>query len=233
MSRNFLLVFLMILSTYGFAQKKDSAKIQNERFTFAYKKLYVPAALMTAGILVENRREQTLQETSTAGTTDLLGFGNHLDDYLQFAPSTAVYGFELAGMEPRTDWQNRTAILVKGQALNLGVVYILKKSLKKTRPDGTGYSFPSGHTANAFAGATMLSIEYGEQYRWVPYVSYGVATGVGMMRMSNEKHFLSDVLFGAGLGILSMKVAYWTHQYQWNKIKSEIDPYASIYRAFY
>lgn len=233
MIRNFLLVFLMILSTFSFAQKKDSAKIQNERFAFAYKKLYVPAVLMTVGILVENRREQTLQETTTADTNDLLAFGNHLDDYLQFAPTAAVYGLELAGMNPRTDWQNRTAILIKGQALNLGLVYVLKKSLKKTRPDGTGYSFPSGHTANAFAGATMLAIEYGEEYRWVPYVSYGVATGVGLMRMSNEKHYLSDVLFGAGLGILSMKVAYWTHQYQWNKTKSETDPYASIYRAFY
>ena len=67
------------------------------------------------------------------------------------------------------------------------MVYILKKSLKETRPDGTAYSFPSGHTANAFAGATMLSIEYGEQHKWVPYVAYGTATAVGVMRMANNE----------------------------------------------
>src|SRR5690606_2158238 len=111
-------------------------------------------------------------------------------------------------MKPRTDWQNRTAILIKGQVLNLGMVYILKTTLKKTRPDGTAFSFPSGHTANAFAGATMLAIEYGESYKWVPYVSYGAASGIGLVRMANIKHDISDVLFGAGLGSLNMKAAY-------------------------
>ena len=158
----------------------------------------------------------------------LLGFENHFDDYAQFAPFFAIYGFELAGMKPRTDWKNRTAILAKGQLVNLGMVYFLKKTLKKTRPDGTAYSFPSGHTANAFAGATMLSIEYGENHKWVPYVSYGVATGIGVMRIANDKHYISDVLFGAGLGILSMKLAYWTHQYKWNQPKSETDPFAGV-----
>ncbi|WP_332030643.1 phosphatase PAP2 family protein, partial [Kaistella sp.] len=136
--------------------------------------------------------------------------------------------FEWVGMKPRTDWQNRTLILVKGQFLNLGLVYLLKTSLKRTRPDGTAFSFPSGHTANAFASATMLAIEYGENHRWVPYVSYAFASGIGVMRMANNKHYISDVLFGAGLGILSVKAAYWTHQYRWNRQKSESDPFAGI-----
>ena len=130
----------------------------------------------------------------------------------QLFPFVAIYGFELAGMKPRTDWQNRTAIMIKGQIVNLGLVYLLKTTINQTRPDGTAYSFPSGHTANVFAGATMLSIEYGEHHKWVPYAAYGLASGVGIMRMANNKHYISDVLFGAGLGILSMKAAYWTHQ---------------------
>jgi membrane-associated phospholipid phosphatase len=107
-------------------------------------------------------------------------------------------------------------------------VYILKKVIDNKRPDGTVMSFPSGHAANAFAGATILSIEYQKNHPWVPYVAYGVATGVGVMRVANNRHYISDVLFGAGLGILSMKLAYWTHQYKWNKPKSTQDPFAGI-----
>lgn len=159
----------------------------------------------------------------------LFGFTNHIDDYMQFAPFVATYAFDWAGMRPRTDWKNRTAILVKGQVVNLGLVYLLKKTVSATRPDGTHYSFPSGHTANAFAGATMLSIEYGKTYRWVPYAAYTVASGIGVMRMVNNKHYISDVLFGAGLGILSMKLAYWTHRYQWNKNRQD-DPLTPLYQ---
>ena len=221
--------FLFFLSICSFSQKQDSLKIDNQRFDFKYKKLSVPVGLMASGIIFDgNGRESLKNEIVEERNEHLFGFENHLDDYLQLAPFVAIYGLEMAGMKPRTDWKNRTAILVKGQILNLGMVYILKKTLKETRPDGTAFSFPSGHTANVFAGATMLSIEYGEEYKWVPYVSYGVATTVGVMRIANNKHYISDVLFGAGLGILSMKTAYWTHQYKWNRPKSEKDPYAGI-----
>lgn len=223
-----LLIFNFFL--LNFAQPKDSLNQVNQRLDFQYKKMYIPLGLMASGVIFDsNNRESLKNEIVEERNEHLLGFTNHVDDYAQFAPFVAIYGFEMFGMQPKTDWQNRTAILIKGQILNLGMVYFLKKTLKKTRPDGTAYSFPSGHTANAFAGATMLSIEYGETYKWVPYVSYGVATGIGVMRMANNKHYISDVLFGAGLGILSMKVAYLTHQYKWNKPKSEADPFAGIY----
>ncbi|MBH1960397.1 MAG: phosphatase PAP2 family protein [Flavobacteriia bacterium] len=213
----------------NYAQQKDSSDVDNRPLSFKYNKVYIPAGLMASGIVFDgNGRESLKNEVVEERNEHLFGFTNHFDDYAQFAPMLAVYGFEWAGMKPRTDWQNRTAILIKGQILNLGMVYILKTTLKKTRPDGTAFSFPSGHTANAFAGATMLAIEYGENYKWVPYVSYGVASGIGLMRMANNKHYISDVLFGAGLGILSMKAAYWTHQYKWNKPKTEKDPFAGI-----
>lgn len=224
----FLLFFLFM--GMNFAQQKDSVKIENQRFDFKYKKLYVPAGLMISGIIADGRGKESLKnEIVEERNEHLFGFENHLDDYAQFFPFVAIYGFEIAGMKPRTDFKNRTAILVKGQLVNLGLVYILKKSLKEPRPDGTAYSFPSGHTANVFAGATMLAIEYGENHKWVPYAAYGVATTVGAMRMINNKHYISDVLFGAGLGILSMKAAYWTHQYKWNRPKSARDPLTILY----
>lgn len=223
------LPFLLFMSL-NFAQQNDSVKIENQRIDFKYNKLYVPAGLMISGIIADGRGKESLKnEIVEERNEHLFGFENHLDDYAHFFPFVAIYGFEIAGMKPRTDFKNRTAILVKGQLVNLGLVYILKKSLKEPRPDGTAYSFPSGHTANIFAGATMLAIEYGEHHKWVPYAAYGVATTVGAMRMINNKHYISDVLFGAGLGILSMKAAYWTHQYKWNRPKSDHDPLTTLY----
>lgn len=190
--------------------------------------MIIPTALMLSGtgVLLTEKRNVEVQQNR-----NFLAFGNYIEDYAQFAPHVSVYAFELAGMKPKTDFWNRSAIMVKGEALMFLSVTGLKYLIKQPRPDGSNsYGFPSGHTANAFAGATMLAIEYGEQYRWVPYVAYGAASGVGIMRVAHNKHYWSDVIFGAGLGILSMKAAYWTHQYKWNKRKSDIDAFSNIYK---
>ena len=224
------IIFLfIIISNFLFSQKKDSLYFV-EKPQFKIKKTYTPVGLMIGGLLCDIGGKESIEnEIKEERNEHLLGFRNRLDDYMQFSPFIAAYTFEWFGMKPQTDWKNRTAIMLKGQILNLGLVYILKKAINETRPDGTSYSFPSGHTANVFAGATLLSMEYGKEYKWVPYVAYTVASGVGVMRITNNKHYISDVLFGAGLGILSMKVAYWTHQYQWNK-KSKKDEFAILYK---
>jgi membrane-associated phospholipid phosphatase len=62
-----------------------------------------------------------------------------------------------------------------------------------------GGSFPSGHSASAFAVATVISGRYRE-HRWVPWVAYGVAAGLSLTRLPDQAHFPSDVFFGAALG---------------------------------
>ncbi len=226
-----ILFFILIglFPVLNYAQKADSLLVNN-REEFHLKKLYIPAGLMVAGISTHfGNRTSVENQIAFERNEHLLGFSNHIDDYAQFAPFVAVYAFEWAGMKPRTDWKNRTAIMMKGQIVNLGMIYLLKKTIGGRRPDGTAYSFPSGHTANAFAGATLVSMEYGQEHKWVPYASYTLATGIGVMRMVNNKHYISDVLFGAGLGILSMKLAYWTHQYKWKKPEPDHDPLSAIY----
>ena len=229
-----LLCFLVfLLPFWGVAQKADSLP-PYQKLEFHRTQLYIPGGLMLGGIATHFGKRTSIENQIVVERNEhLFGFTNHLDDYLLFAPFAAVYGFELGGMQPRTDWKNRTAIMIKGQIVNLGMVYVLKKTLGGRRPDGTAYSFPSGHTANAFAGATLLSTEFGKDYKWVPYASYTLASGIGIMRMVNNKHYISDVLFGAGLGIISMKLAYWTHQYRWNLKKSEKDPLDEIYSIPY
>lgn len=222
---NFLLCFLFSFY-FTFGQNVDSIKLANKPLKISEKQLVTPISLMVLGVLADGGFKQNVK-----GFRDknLQNFYTKTDDFLQFAPHVSVYAFEWAGMKPRTDIRNRTAIFIKGELLTLGLTYILKNSLKAVRPDGTSLSFPSGHTAFAFSGATMLSMEYGENYKWVPYVAYGTAATVGAMRIANNRHYISDVLFGAGLGILSIKASYWTHQYKWTKKKSESDPFVALY----
>ena len=81
--------------------------------------------------------------------------------------------------------------------------------VESARAGATGFSFPSGHTATAFMTATMLSKEYGHLSPWVGIGAYSVATTTGLMRVVNNKHWLSDVLTGAGIGIISTELGYW------------------------
>ena len=221
-----ILFALLILPQFFISQKKDSIVI-DEKPKFETKKLIVPLSLMATGtaVLLTEKRDVPVTENK-----NFLAFGGYFEDYAQFSPHASIYIFELAGMKPKTDFWNRTAILAKSQIIVLGSSYLLKKLIKQPRPDGSNeFGFPSGHSAIAFSGATMLSIEYGENYPWVPYAAYTVASGVGALRVAHNKHYWSDVIFGAGLGILSTKIAYWTHQYQWNK-KSEKDNLTILYR---
>jgi hypothetical protein len=89
--------------------------------------------------------------------------------------------------------------LFRAQALTQGITAGIKLAVGRTRPDGTAYSFPSGHTATSFASAAVLQRQFGWK---VGIPAYGVATYVAASRVQAKRHFLSDVAFGAAIGIL-------------------------------
>ena len=96
-----------------------------------------------------------------------------------------------------------------------------KKTASVERPDGSSLnSFPSGHTATAFMGAELMMQEYKNESVWYGISGYVVATGTGLFRMYNNKHWLSDVVAGAGIGILSAKAGYWLFPYVSKVFKS-------------
>ena len=155
-------------------------------------------------------------------------FHTTADDYLRLAWVPFLYGLDLVGVKAKTDIKNRTAILIKAEIIMFASVGILKNTAHVTRPDGSdNHSFPSGHTAQAFLGAVMIQREYGYKSVWYPIAAYTVATSVGVIRVLNNRHYTSDVLVGAGIGMLSAHIAYWTHQYKWNKNVVVMPTYAS------
>ena len=79
------------------------------------------------------------------------------------------------------------------------------------RPDGGPHSFPSGHTANAFLGAHVAWKEFKDSCPVLAYSGYALATFVACSRLYNNRHWVADVIAGAGFGILSVELAYLTY----------------------
>jgi len=79
------------------------------------------------------------------------------------------------------------------------VTYAIKFTTMRTRPDKSNkHSFPSGHTSNSFLGATIIQNVYGKD---IGIPAYILASITGLSRINDNKHYLSDVIFGAALGI--------------------------------
>ena len=97
------------------------------------------------------------------------------------------------------------AHLLRAQIVSQTVTHSIKAVVKRTRPDGsTQNSFPSGHTSVSFASATVLQREFGWK---VGLPAYAMATYIGMSRVEGKRHFASDVLFGAAIGVMAGRAA--------------------------
>lgn len=217
------IIAMILCPSFLFAQRQDSLRSTPKPLHFSIRQVQIPAGLIVAGLLSTVKTPESIKGEVVEKRNELMpGFKTHIDNYLQHAPIAIAYGLDAFGVQSKTDFLNRTAILIKGEMAMVGIVAFLKKKTQVIRPDGTtSNSFPSGHTAKAFAGATFLSEEYKDRFTWMPFAAYGLAGSVGLLRMANNRHYISDVLVGAGLGILSMKAAYWTHQYKWGRKSKE------------
>ncbi len=131
------------------------------------------------------------------------------DDYLQYAPAAVMLGLKACGYKSRSSWGRMLTSDAFSIVLMAGVVNGIKYTADVQRPDSKATnSFPSGHTATAFMTATMLHKEYGERSPWFSVGAYTVATATGVSRLLNNRHYISDVLMGAGIGILSTELGY-------------------------
>lgn len=177
--------------------------------------LIIPATFITYGItsiesdglksVNEGIREELWEEEEPHPKTKI-------DNYLQWAPAAAVYGLNALGIKGKHNLRDRTIIYGLSTAIMGTSVYATKKMSKQWRPDiSDRSSFPSGHTATAFAAAEFLRKEYWHVSPWYGVAGYAVAATTGYLRMYNNKHWFSDVVAGAGIGILSTDLAYYLY----------------------
>lgn len=190
--------------------KMNTPHAKKNIFNSSYSKFIIPTALISYGVLTrENRWLQELDHSTNHEIYEHYLGSLHIDDYSQFAPAVAVYGLDLFGIKAKHNFRDRTFIMATSHILMCASVQTIKRTTNIERPDGSNnHSFPSGHTATAFVGAHILFKEYKDVSPWIGIAGYTIAAGTGALRVTNKKHWVSDVVTGAGIGILSVEMAY-------------------------
>jgi len=180
---------------------------------FKATQLIAPLTLYAAGICINRFAHDTwdvavrnqVQEWSGG---DVMCF--KVDDYLQYVPIVMDLGLGMTGISAKHCFGDR--------AIEAGLAYIFCAALSQgtkaifvtERPNGIdNKSFPSGHTMTTFTAAELVRMEYG--WGWGAG-AYAIAVSVGFLRIWRDWHWMSDVIAGAGVGILCAHIGEWLLQ---------------------
>lgn len=191
--------FVLVLSLFSLnlnAQNIDSlSKVKHEYNLSNPKKLnsyIIPTVFVGYGIisLGDNAIRDLDLSTKAELSEDHPRFAAHVDDYAQFGPILAVYGLNFAGIKGRHNLSDASMLYITSAAIMGLSTHFVKRGVHRLRPDSSGYnSFPSGHTASAFAAAEFLYQEFKYKSPWIGYAGYFVATATGTLRLYNNKHW--------------------------------------------
>lgn len=207
---------LSIIFCTSIVAQKDSTKVHVDTVVvpkLTVKKLIVPTLLIGYGVLAtDNGQLDFFNQQVKTEVKEHIDDRISIDDFSQYAPLVTTFSLETLGIKGEHNLKDK-AIITATSYLILGItVNTIKNTAGVQRPDLSSYkSFPSGHTATAFMGAELLHQEYKNVSLWYSISGYVVATGTGLFRMLNNRHWLSDVATGAGIGILSAKAGYWLY----------------------
>lgn len=220
--KTILTILLCICALFTRAQiqdttvKIDSAKILAlpdtvRHLESRFLSFIPPAAFISYGIL--SLEVKKIRQVDYNVYDDLIRkhptFRNHIENYFQYAPAAIVYGLNLAGVQGKNTFIDRSALFLISNIIAQGTTFATKRIISRERPDHSdNYSFPSGHTANAFAAAEFMAQEYAEKSPWFGVIGYSFASATAVLRVYNRDHWFSDIITGAGVGILSTKAAY-------------------------
>ena len=222
--KKFFLPLMLLFSLNILAQQNDTTQIKVNTYPVAtqekkminkknscVKSYIIPAVFISYGFvsLGKNSIHQIDLNTKKEIREEHSGFITKIDNYLQYSPAVTVYALNAFGVKGENNFRDRTMIYALTTVISSAAVLSLKSVTKVQRPDGSANnSFPSGHTTTAFAAAAFLQHEYKNVSPWYGIAGYAAATATGVIRLYNNKHWVSDVVAGAGVGIISNKLAY-------------------------
>lgn len=192
-------------------QQKDQLKKQilgegapTPRFNI--KQAIFPVALVAVGAVAvwEPHMKQFNRYVHKNVHTDM---GN-VDNYLQFAPLALNLGLTIGGVKSKYSKIDNLMASVTSVAVMYALAGTMKYTIREPRPydETERNSFPSGHVARAFRSAEMIRIQHGN---WWGLSGYALASVVAYSRVAKGKHWIGDVIGGAGVGILSARIGYW------------------------
>lgn len=220
-----VLLSLISFSQFSFGQKPDSLRLINKTWIAPTLAIGIGAFGFSSGPIREldlKIRNQVIRN----------GFKpTKADNFLAALPSASAFALDWLGVKSKHNFNSKGVIFLSSSAVMGISVFGLKYLTKKERPNSKDFqSFPSGHTAAAFMGAEMVYQEYKYISPWIGVGAYLVASSVGVLRITNNEHWFSDVLAGAGFGVLSTKFGYWlypkiTKKVNMNWSRTTIQPY--------
>lgn len=245
--KKILLIFLSFLTLTVNAQvadtiKADTAKIDSadilampdtvRKLRSDWESYIPPVVFITYGALSFHVKAIRDLDYSIDRDAQLDHPGNlyPVENYLQYAPIVMVYGLNLAGIHGKNTFIDRTILLGISEGI-FGLATVgLKATTNRLRPNGADrWSFPSGHTGSAFVAAEFMAREYADKSPLYSVAGYTFATATAILRVYNHKHWFSDIVAGAGFGILSTKAAYYIYPLLRNKLfKSKDERKSSI-----
>ncbi|MCC7331141.1 MAG: phosphatase PAP2 family protein [Flavobacteriales bacterium] len=169
--------------------------------------IILPAAFIVGGVALNG---STLEKKLAIDVRNTVGndYQFKIDDYIQYLPMVEIYAADAFSVASKNNWKNQTKYLALSQLTTALIVHTIKFGLKKERPDHTANSFPSGHTSQSIVGATVLFHEFKDEKPLLAYSGYIFVATTGAFRIINNRHWLSDVVFGAGVGLLMTNIVY-------------------------
>jgi hypothetical protein len=191
-----------------------SLAVQAEKPSF--KKWKMPLALGIASGITYNPFAKKIQTKIVAA-----GHVTPLDDYIQYGPAAMYVGLNIFEYQNEEKAFDQAGVFLLGTGIYVAATQGLKAAITEARPDGTENTYPSGHTATAFFGATVLAHEYRDTHPEFVIAGYTLATATGALRIANNKHWVTDVLMGSAIGIASAELAYILYpkvRHQWQKL---------------
>ncbi|GHT60973.1 hypothetical protein FACS189451_02040 [Bacteroidia bacterium] len=172
------------------------------------KDLIVPASLITIGILASHTDKfRDILPITRPNPQDR---ETPVDDIAQLVVAPSLFVFDALGDEKHHP-VDQFLVTVLSYGMTVLPVRFIKNHYSSLRPYGGNNSFPSGHTATAFVGSHVIFKEFKDTNPWIAYSGYAMGVFVAGSRVAHDKHWVSDVMAGAGIAILSTELAYWLY----------------------